>query len=85
MLNLVLSAIAIIGVLILLHTAIANNKNFLYVMLLVKPFIDITVNVTLIGSLNGLELSGMLIFIAILILTALICMIIGPMAKANQL
>jgi hypothetical protein len=25
------------------------------------------------------------IFIAILILTALICMIIGPMAKANQL
>lgn len=67
MLNLVLSAIAIIGVLILLHTAIANNKNFLYVMLLVKPFIDITVNVTLIGSLNGLELSGMLIFIAILI------------------
>lgn len=67
MLDIILTVTCIGGILALLYSAITNSKNFLYVMLLVKPFIDVTVNTTLIGNLNGLEISGLLIFLITLI------------------
>ncbi len=67
MLNFVLYGVSIIGILILLWAAIANNKSFFYVLLIVKPFIDLTVNQDLFGSFNGLEVSGLLIFLVVLI------------------
>lgn len=66
MLNFVLTLLGSIGVLILCIVAVAKHKKFFYVMLIVKPFIDITVNSTIVGGFNALELSAGLIFLVAL-------------------
>lgn len=62
MLNQVLTILAIISLIILLVTAIFRFKYFFFVLLIIKPFIDITVNSVIIGDFNALEISGALVF-----------------------
>lgn len=67
MLNDVLTVVGVIGLLCLLIVSVVKPGKFFYVMLLVKPFIDITVNSTIVGGFNALELSAGLIFIMVVI------------------
>ena len=67
MLSTVLTIVAIIGITILIGTGVFFNSRFLFVLFLIKPFIDITVNEDLVGGFNALELSGAWIFLMVFI------------------
>lgn len=67
MLNDVLTLLGIICLLILAIVATTRFNMFFYYMLVVKPFIDITVNSVIVADFNALEISGALIFIVALI------------------
>jgi hypothetical protein len=67
MLNNILTITGLIGILSLLLIAILRFDRFFYFVLIVKPFIDVTVNSTIVGDFNSLEISGVLIFVVALI------------------
>jgi len=62
MLNDILTVVGVLGILSMLVVAVVKSERFFYVMLIVKPFIDITVNSTIVAGFNALELSAGLIF-----------------------
>ncbi len=53
--------------LVLVWAVFFKYENFLMVVLIVKPFIDMTVNAKIVAGLSALELSGVLIFLVLLI------------------
>ena len=66
-----LSLLGGIGILVLLWIAVFRWENFLFFMLTIKPFIDMTVNAPIFGfgnesEYNALEISGIIIFIVLL-------------------
>ena len=67
MLNDILTVVGVLGILSMLVVAVVKSERFFYVMLIVKPFIDITVNSTIVAGFNALELSAGLIFFMALI------------------
>ncbi len=67
MLSTVLTIVAIIGITILIGAGVFFNSRFLFVLFMIKPFIDITVNEDLLGGFNALELSGAWIFLMVFI------------------
>lgn len=71
MINSYLSVLAMIGLVALVIAAVMRWNNFLLIMLIIKPFIDITVNAPLLGlssvQFNALEISGFFIFLVLFI------------------
>lgn len=67
MLDLILTIAAYTGLAVLIIAGIFYNRHFLYTLFIVKPFLDMTVNVSIIGEFNALEISGIFIFFIFLI------------------
>lgn len=63
----VLTLASIFGLAAIVITGIFFNRHFFYVLFLTKPFIDMTVNETVVGDLNALVLSGAFICIIVFI------------------
>jgi hypothetical protein len=66
-----LSILGFIGIVSLIAIILFKWKDFLLLMLIIKPFIDITVNAPLLGlggtDFNALELSALIIFLVALV------------------
>ncbi len=63
MLDLILAIVAYAGLGALVVVGIFFNRNFLYSLFLIKPFLDMTVNINVFAEFNALEISGIFIFI----------------------
>lgn len=67
MLDFILAIVAYVGLAVLIVAGIFFNRKFLYTLFLVKPFLDMTVNINIINDFNALEISGIFIFIIFII------------------
>lgn len=63
MLDFILAIVAYVGLAVLIVAGIFFNRKFLYTLFLVKPFLDMTVNINIINDFNALEISGVFIFL----------------------
>lgn len=63
MLNNILFLFALLSIFLLVFYFMNKPNQFLYYLMLIKPFIDLTVNVPLTGSINALQISGSIVFL----------------------
>lgn len=67
MLDFILAIVAYVGLAVLIVVGIFFNRRFLFTLFLIKPFIDMTVNINIINEINALEISGIFIFLIFII------------------